>query len=96
MSYFYDRLKAHIKQLSPPMTFYKLHFLSEVGTSQFSAWKTGRRQPSDTDIKRLAQSGIGLDEDTLFAWRAIDEYSAKTLQIAVQELQTNGLLTPNK
>ena len=93
MSYFYERLKLHIKQLSPPMTFYKLHLLSEVGTSQFSAWKTGRRQPSDSDIRRLAQAGIGLDEDTLFAWRAIDEYSAKTLQIAVKELTESGKLS---
>lgn len=85
MSYFYRYLKQAVD--AKGLSFYRLHFMSGVGTSQFSAWKTGRRVPSDNEIKLLAAAGVGLDETAMMAWRAMDRYSPEVLRQAVELLR---------
>ena len=86
MSAFYKRLKEHLEQLTPPMSFNQLHFLAEIGTSQFSNWKMGRRLPSDAELQKIASvERLGLTYSILYAWRLIDlAPDQESLEIALK------------
>lgn len=88
MSSFYKNLEKEV--VSAGLSFYKLQFLAGITSSQFSQWKNGKRNPSDTEIEKLASvKELGLDLTTLRKWRAMDEYPefAELLEYPLDELK---------
>jgi hypothetical protein len=84
MSFFYTRLESHL--IERGLTFYKLHYLAQIPSGQFSMWKKGARRPSDAEINRIAEvKDLGLSLVDLRAWRMIDEFSLEQLEAAVTE-----------
>lgn len=87
MSYFYDRLLAHIESLTPRLTLGRLHYLSEIPTGHFSQWKSGKRKPSDNELRKLAAvDELGLSLSILQAWKTIDEYGVETIFSGIRTL----------
>lgn len=78
-----------MESLPEPLTFYRLHFLAGIGTSQFSLWKSGTRRPSDGDLQKLAAvPQLGLSLNRLKGWRAIDEYGPEAILSAIEDAKT--------
>ena len=85
---FYENLESHLKTLDPPMSFYKLQFLSGIPSGTFSQWKKGKRSPSDTDLTKLeAVKELGLSLNKLRAWKLLDEFDPETIEEAWAQLE---------
>lgn len=83
MGYFYEQLSRRLKETG--LSFYKLQFAAEIGSSQFTFWKTGKRRPSDTDLEKLASvEELGLTYAELGAWRMIDQNSPESIRELVR------------
>lgn len=97
MPYFYEHLKQHLESLEPKRTFNQLQFPSGIQSGTFSAWKKPKedplsRRPSDTDLEKLAQvEWLGLELDTLRAWKAIEEYGEEVFRKGIEIIEREGL-----
>lgn len=90
MADFYNKLKALVE--GHGKTLHQFQFDCEVPSSNFSHWKAGRRTPSDEEIEKIAGvEWLGVDEETLKAWRALDEYGKEVLLKACDLISAEGL-----
>lgn len=95
MSYFYQRVDAHIKKLNaerkpkqPKWTFNLIARRADIPSGHPSLWKrwekTGAddkaRLPSDSDLRKMAEvEGLGLDYPTLQTWYLMSKYDKDVL-----------------
>lgn len=86
MSKFHSTLEAHLQTLSPPLKFYNLQFMCGLPSGLFSNWKSGKRRPSDNDLKKIAAvKELGLTLEELKAWRALDKDGEKVIEVQAKE-----------
>jgi SOS-response transcriptional repressor LexA len=89
---FYERLKAYMEGLKPPLTYYRLNQLVDIPSSHFSQWKKGDRSPSPLDLEKLSRvQDLGLSIETLKGWRALDQFGEKAIFEALKDIKGASL-----
>jgi SOS-response transcriptional repressor LexA len=78
---FHRLLQSHLERLVPPKKFYDIHKSTDIPTSEFSRWKSGRQGPSDTILRKIASIGwLDLSFEELLALRLKAKYGTESLE----------------
>lgn len=84
--FLYEKLKSRMDTIG--LSFNKLSFKTEIIAGHFSAWKTGARRPSDTEIEKVASvPELGILKEELEAWRIIEIYGIEALKAAIAQVR---------
>lgn len=84
--FLYKKLKSRMDNIG--LSFNKLSFKTEIIAGHFSAWKTGARRPSDTEIEKLASvPELCILKEELEAWRIIEIYGVEALKAAIAQVK---------
>jgi predicted transcriptional regulator len=83
MSFFGNKLTALLQEIG--MTKYKLAKDSDVPQSSVINISNGKQRATDDIINKFASvKELGVDKDTLVAWRAVDELPKSVLKKALE------------